>query len=217
MIPPCELRRLRPTSGSRGFTLLELMTVVVIITVLAVIAIPMVTGQMRDRRTQEAAQRVSNVYVSARMRAMGRGAAVMVRYDAGRFDVFEAQRGTGDSPVGSSAAECAALPVPSCLLTDWNGAVGGPYRLVASLDLPNRSEYDRLKIDMKNQAGSAVTTLDVCFTPMGRAFSRTATDAPLNQLAQTHVAEVYRGEASNRIGRLREVLLLPNGTARLSL
>ena len=61
------------TAARRGFTLVELMVVVVMITVLATLAIPLVTEQLRDRRTQEAAERVAGVYRDARMRAMGRG------------------------------------------------------------------------------------------------------------------------------------------------
>jgi type IV fimbrial biogenesis protein FimT len=196
------------------------MVVVVIITVLATLAIPLVTEQLRDRRTQEAAERVASVYREARMRAMGRGSAVLVRFTTGtrgRFDVYEAQRGTSDAPTGSSDPNCAALPVPSCLNTNWNAAVGTSYRQLTFLDLANRGEYDRVSIEMKDQAGAAVSTLDICFTPMGRAFSRTNTAATLSQLSNVHSAEVYRSDGSTRIGRTRNVLVLPNGVARLAL
>lgn len=196
------------------------MVVVVIITVMATLAIPLVTEQLRDRRTQEAAERVAGIYRDARMRAMGRGSAVLVRFSPGtrgRFDVYEAQRGTTDSPTGSSDPACAALPVSSCLNTDWNAAAGTSYRSLSFLDLATRNEYDRVKIGMKDQGGGAVSTLDVCFTPMGRTYYRTNTATTLTQLTNVHSAEVYRTDGTDRIGRTRNVLVLPNGVARLAL
>jgi type IV fimbrial biogenesis protein FimT len=195
------------------------MVVIVIITVVAALAVPAITRQMKDRRTQEAAQRVAGMYRDARMRAMGRGSAVLVRYtpgNQGRIDMWEAQRGTGDAPTGSSDADCATLPVSSCLTPDWNvGAPGTSYRAITALNLANRGEYDRVNISMIDEAGNGVSALDVCFTPMGRTFFRTTLTQPLQPLASTHTAEVYRAEGSTRIGRTRRVLVMPNGASRL--
>src|SRR5690606_14583117 len=125
-LPLCPLplttpRPLRPGTA-RGFTLMEMLAVVVLITILAAIAIPLATKQMRDRRTHEAAQQVATLYQSARMRAMGRGSAVLVRYVPGApatFELLEAQRGPATTPEGAVDAACAALPVSSCLTTNW--------------------------------------------------------------------------------------------------
>src|SRR5688572_14870591 len=66
-------------AGVRGFTLIELCAVVLIITVFAAVAIPTAVSQLRDRRMQEAARRIGMVYRQARLRALGRGSAVLVR------------------------------------------------------------------------------------------------------------------------------------------
>ena len=52
------------------------MVVVVIITALAALAVPSILRQMRDRRTRQAAEEIASVYRQARLRALGRGAAV---------------------------------------------------------------------------------------------------------------------------------------------
>ena len=61
--------------------MVEMVVVVIIISALVVLAVPSITSQMRDRRTQRLSENVSIIYRNARMRAMGRGSAVLVRYD----------------------------------------------------------------------------------------------------------------------------------------
>src|SRR5512146_66728 len=93
----------RARGAERGFTLVELIVVVIIIAVLAVMAIPTITQQMRSRRTQFAAKEVAALYRDARMRAMGRGSAVLVRFESnvtaeGRLEMREAVRSGSANP-----------------------------------------------------------------------------------------------------------------------
>ena len=203
--------RLSWASRQRGFTLIEMLAVVILITTLAAIAIPLATKQMRDRRTQDAAQQVATLYQSARMRAMGRGSAVLVRYTPGtpgQFELLEAQRGPTASADGSVDTACAALPVSSCLTTNWTTPAAQQYRSISTLSFSS-GLYEQLTVTMNE--GNA---LDICFTPMGRAYVA-STGQRLSPLTQVYTVDVDRSAALRT--RAREVLVLPNGAARLAL
>lgn len=208
---PHSLQRRRPSAITRGFTLIELMAVVIIVAVFATLAVPSVTKQLKGRRVAQAAQLAASLYTQARTRAMGRGSAVLVRYSNGRFFVREAQLGGLGGP-----GSCAALPSSTCLNTDWNTLANNEYRELPGLDLGNRGEYgtgaDQVGFALKDAAGTTLTTLDVCFTPMGRVFSRTVTSSALVPLTAVHEIE-----ASRVASRARRILLLPNGSTRLNL
>jgi type IV fimbrial biogenesis protein FimT len=189
--------------------MVELMVVVIIISVVAALSIPNITRRMQERRASEAAQRVALMYQTARARAMGRGTAVLVRYtqptSQGALEMLEAQRGVG---VG---AGCETLPVSSCSDTDWDVPALRQFRPVTSLDLGRRAEYDRVQITMRVD-GAAPSFLDVCFTPMGRTFVRTATGLGFHTMSGAYEAQVTR---ANSASRMRSVMILPNGAARL--
>jgi prepilin-type N-terminal cleavage/methylation domain-containing protein len=203
------LRRGRPIGRgrARGFTLIELMAVVLIITVFAGLAIPTAVVQMRDRRVQEAARRIGLVYREARLRALGRGSAVLVRIVNGDVTVREAQLGTAVN----GDAGCTSLPMSSCLNTNWGGANAD--RVVDGFHVAASGEYSNLTVAIADSASTAVANLDICFTPMGRAFARRAILAgtPFAPLTDTFVATVTRPGVT----RARQLALMPNGTARL--
>ncbi len=193
----------------RGFTLLELMIVVVMIGVLVALGIPSISAQMRDRRTNQAAHEVALLYRQARAVAMGRGAAVLVRYDLGAtprgaITVLEA-RDPG------SASTCLGVPATSCNATAWNAANS---QLVGSFDPSLMGAYDNVKLTFVNSAGD--TEGDLCFSPLGRPFWRpvhlgTQNFLPLNQVPSIQVSPV------DGIGLTRTVLVLPTGASRLAL
>ncbi|HEY3593639.1 MAG TPA: prepilin-type N-terminal cleavage/methylation domain-containing protein, partial [Polyangiaceae bacterium] len=152
--------------SSRGFTLLELMVVVIMIGVLAVLAVPAIAAQLRDRRTNQAAHEVALLFRQARARAMGRGTAVMVRFDTatrGSIEVREAQNVT--------AGSCLSLPSTSCLTTVWDTA-SPQNRLVGSFDPTTLGVYKNVELHYLQSNGTESTAADICFTPLGRPYSR---------------------------------------------
>jgi type IV fimbrial biogenesis protein FimT len=182
----------------------ELLVVVVIITVFATLAWPQVSERMRDQRTRAAALKVTEFYQVARMRAMGRGTAVLVRFapgaGRGRLEMHEAQTG---------AVGCAAMPVPSCSFAQWDDPASLTHRAVTEFDINIRSEFENVEMIMDGTG-----TLDVCFTPMGRTFARDNVAANLGALNDVHTATVRRNVGGDVIGLSRTVVILPNGIAR---
>lgn len=194
------------SAWSLGFTLIELMVVVLIITVMAGIAAPSVVVQLKDRRVQEAARKIALLYREARLQAVGRGAGVLVRFDAGTFTVLEAVEG----PAGA----CAAAPVASCLDRPWNSDPALSRRSATYTPAGNGDDLGAMTVEFKNAAGNALSTFEVCFSPNGRAFSREVLDdgEAMLPLTEALLGTLHRPGK----GRSRSVVLLPNGTARLS-
>jgi prepilin-type N-terminal cleavage/methylation domain-containing protein len=212
-------------AAERGFTLIELTVVVIIISVFSALAMPQVTAQLRDRQVHEAAQRIALIYQQARMRAMGQGGAMLVRYSLAGQGTFE----TREALVGTVNAlqKCALLPSVSCTQTDWANAANNQFRIIESIDFSTEpglfnavghaGVYTSLTTDAGTPAASN-SVMDVCFTPLGRTFIRYSATDPWSTpqgVPQISVVRSLGGTAA--VGLARKVLILPTGIARLQL
>ena len=185
------------------------MVVVVIIGILAALALPQIASQMRERRANQAAQQIALIYRNARLRALGRGSAVLVNYTAtGGFQVLEALPSITNCTLPRLPVSCAnmtwTVPTSTRTVEQFN-----PVASSASRQL-----YDGVTIAVTAKpSGTVATVLDVCFSPRGSAYTRVAAASPLTAMAGTFDINVARGSNTQQ----RHVSLLPNGMARLAL
>jgi prepilin-type N-terminal cleavage/methylation domain-containing protein len=201
---------------TRGFTLVELMVVVVIITALSALAIPSILKQMRDRRTRQAAEEIAAIYRQARLRALGRGSAVLVRYF---FDGANSSFTTLEAVLGGPAGTCTQqLPASSCTLTLWDRDqtnLSGAQTVATwspLLGITSQVFADYTTNGSGKTTDTALTSLDICFTPMGRALFRTpsADGTQFKAMSGVPVMLVSRGDE----GLKRYVVIPPNGLSR---
>jgi type II secretory pathway pseudopilin PulG len=190
------------------------MVVIVIIGVLVTLAIPSIAQQMRDRRNNQAAHEVALLYRRARALAMGRGAAVMIRYDAATRGMVEVREARNTTPAKAGVSgTCSTLPATNCQGTVWTD--GDPSnQLVATFDPAQQGAYPNAQIDFFKADGSKQTAVDLCFTPSGRPLVRyghTGQFSPLPEVPYIEVSPVDKG------GITRTVLVSPSGASRLAL
>lgn len=198
-----SLRTTGPVSqrSVRGFTLLELVAVVAVIAIFAALAIPATVAQLKNRRLYEAGRQLGLLYRQARMKAMGRGSAVLVRYQNNRFTIKEAVRTNAEGG-------CKNIPYSRCLENTWNDPT--ETRILGSFVAP---EAD-IDLQLFDASESELTTLDICFSPKGRNFKRIiiGDNQPFTPLNEAYIARFKRTSGPSLP---RKVVLMPNGTARM--
>ena len=168
---------------------MELMVVVILVSILALIALPSLGEARYDRHAYDDAGQVMQLFRVARTRALGRGGAVLVHLhadvgngDRGTYELWDAVRPNADTTTGTGVGGDNRTPVSSCKTpTVW------------TLDKTNPATANAIFIDGVNLngaiealgsvesqvviGGGAATTADVyvCVTPLGREYVATTT------------------------------------------
>ena len=191
--------------------MVELLSVIAVISILTASAAPSFVRLMRDRRVNAAAIEMADMYRSARTRSMARGAAVMVRWNQtavppsntdpdGHMSMREAISDISTGP---------ALPISSCTAADWSDG-SNTSRRVRGFD-ERRSRYAPAAASFYDPGGSVQSYSELCFTPRGRMFIRFDATG-----AFTPLFGVPRLDVVNLATQLRRrVLIPPSGIARV--
>jgi type IV fimbrial biogenesis protein FimT len=218
------LARARRRSAGRGFTLMELMVVVLLVAIMAMIAIPSMGAARFDRHCYEDAGYVLELFRAARTRALARGGAVLVHMQAdnnsqhGRYEMWDAvTQDVGDGGAGTYNR----TPMSSCKTpTVWLLTSSSTSSFfVDAVDLNGKVESQaNIFSTVMDPTGAAVSDAYICFTPLGHVYYSTTTsfDAqlPLNGVLQINVV-LKDTSASGYHGIQRRVVIPSSGMARM--
>jgi prepilin-type N-terminal cleavage/methylation domain-containing protein len=203
--PAVDVRPLiRPLKGAltatrrgpaRGFTIAELLAVLVMIGILVVAASPAFINMVRDGRIRGGAMQVVDMYRTARTRALGRGAPVLITWDnKGVLTLLE--------PIMDNSSE----PSPGCTGIAWDD----PVRIYPHMVFDFRSgHYENASFAFIDLTGATAPKADICYSSRGRAFIRTG--GVFSELTGVPTFTVTNGWT----GLVRTIFLPPNGIARL--
>ncbi len=219
-------RRQRQRARAGGFTLVELMVVVVLISILAVIAIPTMSAAKEDRLAFRTADTFARLLHDSHTRAMGRGAAQLV---------LVTSNGTTDrgSIITFESLDVAGRPVGACKNNDeWTGAYATPpgnatNPVVAGENLNTGAGSLQVSAGLETTlqvTGVAANVAVICFTPSGRVYVTTGATAtaavnllPLAQpFAGDIVMSVVRKPGGGAVnGLTRNIIMTASGATRI--
>ena len=147
-----------------GFTLIETLVVVAIISILAAVAVPMIAGAMRLYTLNTSAQTVGAAIRSARYSAVSKNRTVRVRFNCPAANQFRIVEVVGSNAIDADADRCSetAYPYPD------PDASAGPSIDGPVVMLPADAQFETVQDIEINTAGRA-TPLAGCPTCVAAA------------------------------------------------
>jgi type II secretion system protein H len=205
---------------SRGFTLIEVLAVLAMISVIVMAASPTFVRLMRDRRVNRAAMQLVDYLRTGRTMAIGRGQPIVVSWNANGKLPQTRNAGTGLIQLVEPVVTGTGVAiVNTCNQTAWGSATT---QVVNGFDVQN-GLYDYTYITFTDDAGSSPTYTEICFSPTGRMWLRegsagVATGSFHLVLGVPSFSVLnYDPVQGIQQGPLRKVFVPPNGMARMQL
>jgi prepilin-type N-terminal cleavage/methylation domain-containing protein len=220
--------RVAAKQKGRGFSLIELMVVIIVIGIIAALAVPTMSASRFDRRAYDDAGGIMMLFRSARARAIARGGAMLITMNAngatdrGTFLMYEIVAANAGGANGGTAR----TPIANCKSpTSWTPlTAANNVLLVDGVNLNGNIEVQAdiltdlfIYTSPTNNTATAITKgASICYTPLGRSY--VALDAPTSTMFDGQVPTISPLELRVKRtggGTYRSVLVPPNGMARL--
>lgn len=183
--------------------MLEVLTVIALIGLLAALASPVITNQLRDRAVASATMRVADIFRFARARAL-QSQAVLV--------TFSSTGGPSGAPglvIREAVVTDAGALTPTCSSTNWADNNPANKKLAS---FPGSAAdswgYASPTFYEPTPPGAAKTYVEICYTSRGQTYVRYAANG-----AFTALTGVARIDVTNTKTNFRRAVFVPPSTA----
>jgi prepilin-type N-terminal cleavage/methylation domain-containing protein len=217
---PSVTRLPAPPRRSHGFTLIEVLAVLAMISVIVLSASPTFVRLMRDRRVNRAAMQLVDYLRTGRTMAIGRGQPIVVSWNATGILPQTHTAGTGAIQLVEPVVTGTGVGiVNNCNQTAWGTAAT---QVVSAFDVQNGS-YDYTYITFYDDANTTPNYTEICFSPTGRMWLREGSaglaTGSFHLVLGVPAFSVLNYDPVTGVqqGPLRRVFVPPNGMARMQL
>jgi prepilin-type N-terminal cleavage/methylation domain-containing protein len=202
----------------RGFTLIEMMIVVVVIGLFAALAAPSVITLVRDQRARREAISVVDIFRDARARSLGRGSAVNINYqNPGAIEVTDPNQ--ADFIMREAFDAVTSLPDPYCTQHAWLAADSNLLAWVRPAPSPQGTGVS-VQGTIFNASAVAVPSqnFNVCFAPSGRVFVQNlAVGGAWQPLDGYTMITMQRMDGTTPTGLIRTIQMNADGVTKIQL